>query len=92
MAVNFRKKEGLEEILLGDGEGTVFFDSDTGNTHVLDEVASDIFSCFNTESNVDKVIEMLAEMYGEEPVDIETDVREFVSKLVSQGLLVPREE
>lgn len=90
--MNFRKKEGLEEILLGDGEGTVFFDSDTGNTHVLDEVASDIFACFNTEGNVDEVIRMLADMYGEEPVNIEADVREFIDKLVRLGLLISEEE
>ena len=37
----------LQEMQLGEGEGTVLYDPATENTHVLDEVAQDIIEMFN---------------------------------------------
>lgn len=89
--MEYIKKSSLEAISLGEGEGSVYFDSDTGDTHILDDVASDILTCFKTGSSIDIAVDNLANIYGTKRSDIENDVKEFVENLISKGLLVAKE-
>ncbi len=82
------RKPSLEPTPLGEDEGVVFFDSATGDVHILDGVAADILMCFEKEQDVEKTIDMLTDMYDEGRSTIESDVKEFIELLVDKGLLV----
>lgn len=80
--------ESFQEMQLGDGEGTVFYDPESENTHILDDVALDIIDLFRNSMTVEDVIEELAKLYGESQQKIETDVKEFVEMAVKCKILV----
>ena len=84
------RRDGLEIIELGEKDGTVIFDSVTGNTNVLDPVAADIFKCFSKHTEIDSVIEELAATYNELPETIREDIIEFTDSLLETGLLVKK--
>ncbi len=88
----FYTKEGLDIIELGEEEGTVVFDSDTGDTTVLDSIGADIFKCFSHCHDIDSVVSELAKIYNEDPQIIKNDVAEFIDTLTKQGLLLEQEE
>lgn len=90
--MKYIRKSTLEPTPLGEDEGLVLFDSETGDVHILDGVAADVLTCFETEEDLDKTIEALCQMYDEERSVIEEDVRVFVRQLTEKGLLVSREE
>lgn len=90
--MKFIKSEVYEEISLGKEEGCVFFDCDTGNTIVLDDVATDILDCFKNGRDPESVINLLSEMYEEERSVIESDVKELIGRLTENGLLKVVEE
>lgn len=92
MIMRFIKNDIHEEIPLGDGEGCVFFDVHTGNTMVLDEVAIDVLDCFKMERDPENVIHQLSKKYLAERSTIESDVNEFIYKLLQNGLLKVVEE
>ena len=56
--------KNFEETQLGKDEGTVFYDPETENTHVLDEVALAIIDLFRKEMTIDDVIAALMEAYA----------------------------
>ncbi len=90
--MKFKKRETLDEISLGENEGSVFFDSDTGNFYVLDDIASNIMGCFNVVNDIESVIAMLVEEFEGERCTIEMDIRQFISRLVEQCLIVHEKE
>lgn len=83
--------ESMQEMSLGEGEGTVYFDGESGNTHVLDEVAQDVLETFKTESDLDRVVALLASRYDEEERVIRSDVEEFVKALCEKEILLPQD-
>ena len=92
MFMEYQVNQSLEEMELGENEGSVFFDSETGNTHILDETAADILRCFKKENKLNKVIDMLAEIYDSDRDVIEQDVNKFIEELLKNGLLLGRSE
>ena len=80
--------ESFQEMQLGDGEGTVFYDPESENTHILDDVALDIIDLFRNSMTVEDVIGELAKLYGESQQKIEMDVKEFVEMAVKCKILV----
>ncbi len=90
--MKLKKREALEEISLGNDDGSVFFDSETGNTYVLDDIAVNILSFFNTVNEPEKVINMLQEMYNEDSNKIKKDFYIFLDQLIKEGLLCVEEK
>ena len=85
-------KEGIEIIDLGEEDGIVLYDSQTGDTSVLDSVAADIFNLFSKHSHKEEVIKELTEIY-DAPVDvIRADSEKFIEDLIDKGLLVQKED
>ena len=46
---NYIVNQRMKETVLGKGEGTVLYDPETENTHILDDVAVDIIDLFRKE-------------------------------------------
>ena len=82
----------LHEMELGEGEGTVFFNPTTENTHVLDDIAQDIIKLFKEKNTIEAVIDSLAEMYDADKAIIEADVREFVKTACQNNILLQVEK
>lgn len=78
----------LQEMKLGEGEGTVLYDPETENTHVLDDVAQDIIEMFKNPSTIDEVVAKLAVIYDEKEEVISKDVQDFVANAVNNKILV----
>lgn len=78
----------LQEMKLGEGEGTVLYDPETENTHVLDDVAQDIIEMFKNPSTIDEAVAKLAVIYDEKEEVISKDVQEFVANAVNNKILV----
>ena len=53
---NYIVNQRMKETVLGKGEGTVLYDPETENTHILDDVAVDIIDLFRKEMSLDDVI------------------------------------
>ena len=73
---------------LGEEEGTVLYDPETENTHVLDDVAQDIIDMFKNPSTIDEAVLKLAAVYDEKEEIISKDVQEFVANAVKNNILV----
>lgn len=82
----------LQEMQLGEGEGTVLYDPATENTHVLDEVAQDIIEMFKNPSAIEEAVSKLATIYDEKEEIIDKDVREFIVTALSNKILLTVEE
>lgn len=78
----------LQEMKLGEGEGTVLYDPETENTHVLDDVAQDIIEMFKNPSTIDEAVTKLAVIYDEKEEVISKDVQDFVANAVDNKILV----
>jgi hypothetical protein len=78
----------LQEMKLGEGEGTVLYDPETENTHVLDDVAQDIIEMFKNPSTIDEAVAKLAVIYDEKEEIISKDVQDFVANAVDNKILV----
>lgn len=78
----------LQEMKLGEGEGTVLYDPETENTHVLDDVAQDIIEMFKNPSTIDEAVAKLAVIYDEKEEVISKDVQDFVANAVNNKILV----
>jgi hypothetical protein len=78
----------LQEMKLGEGEGTVLYDPETENTHVLDDVAQDIIEMFKNPSTIDEAVAKLAVIYDEKEEVISKDVQDFVANAVDNKILV----
>ena len=81
----------IQEMPLGDGEGTVLYDPDKGDTHILDDVALDILNQFREGSTVESAIDELLKIYDTSRDIIEKDIADFVSEAEANNILVPCE-
>lgn len=78
----------LQELELGEGEGTVFYDPETENTHVLDDVAQDIIGMFKNPSTIEEAVSKLAEIYDEAENVIDQDVRKFLITALNNNIIL----
>lgn len=90
--MSYKIKEGLQSIPLGSEEGTVYFDAETQNTYVLDDVAADIIECFKKIRTYDEALNMLCALYHEDAAAIEPSFKGFIEQLIGQGLLLSAED
>jgi len=74
---------------LGKGEGTVLYDPETENTHVLDDIALDIIDLFRDATTVDEVITELSNIYDATKETIDRDVQEFIEMALKNQILIP---
>lgn len=74
---------------LGKGEGTVLYDPETENTHVLDDIALDIIDLFRDATTVDEVITELSSIYDATKETIDRDVQEFIEMALKNQILIP---
>lgn len=81
----------MQEMPLGKGEGTVMYDPDTENTHILDDVALDIINQFREAASTEEAINKLLEIYDASKEKLEKDVLEFVKEAEANRILVPYE-
>ena len=79
----------MKETVLGKGEGTVLYDPETENTHILDDVAVDIIDLFRKEMSLDDVITELTKIYDAPKETIETDVLEFIEMAIKNQIIIP---
>ena len=79
----------MKETVLGKGEGTVLYDPETENTHILDDVAVDIIDLFRKEMSLDDVITELSKIYDAPKETIETDVQEFIEMAIKNQIIIP---
>ncbi len=79
----------LQEMQLGKGEGTVFYDPETENTHVLDDIALDIIDLFRKSMSVEEVILELTKLYDAPKETIAADVQEFMEMAIKNQILIP---
>ena len=82
----------LQEMQLGEGEGTVFYNPQSENTHVLDDVAQDVVKMFINPSTIEDAVAGLATMYEEDVAVIDRDVREFIAKAIQDNIILQVEE
>lgn len=80
--------EEIQEMQLGEGEGTVLYDPSTENTHVLDDVAQDIIEMFKNPSTIEEAVSKLATIYDEKEEVIDKDVREFIVTAVKNNIIL----
>ena len=79
----------MQEMPLGEGEGTVLYDPETENTYVLDDVAQDIIDMFRIPSSISDVVARLVEIYDATEEVISKDVTDFVDNAINNNILVP---
>lgn len=87
--MHYKINDEINELPLGEDEGTVLFDSVSGNTHILDEVAQKILDAFKTESDLEKVIDLMLRSYEGDREAITRDVRSFTETLAERRILLP---
>lgn len=85
------RKQGIDIIELGNEEGIVIYNSNTGDTTVLDEIAAAVFQCFATERKLEDAVQELAEQYDASLETLREDVGELVNQLIEQGILAYKE-
>lgn len=78
----------LQELPLGDGEGTVFYNTEKEKTHVLDEVARDVIEMFKIPSTIEAAVNKLSEMYDEDKAVIEKDVKDFAAEAIEENIIL----
>lgn len=78
----------LQELPLGDGEGTVFYNPEKEKTHVLDEVARDVIEMFKIPSTIEEAVNKLSEMYDEDKAVIEKDVKDFAAEAIEENIIL----
>ena len=83
---NYIVNQRMKETVLGKGEGTVLYDPETENTHILDDVAVDIIDLFRKEMSLDDVITELTKIYDAPKETIETDVQEFIEMAIKNQI------
>ena len=71
------------------GEGTVFYDPETENTHILDEIALDIIDLFRKGMSIEDVVKELTKIYDEPEATIQADVQEFAENAIKKQILIP---
>ena len=86
---NYIVNQRMKETVLGKGEGTVLYDPETENTHILDDVAVDIIDLFRKEMSLDDVITELSKIYDAPKETIETDVQEFIEMAIKNQIIIP---
>ena len=69
-----------------DGE-TVVYDPDNGELHLLDRVATVVWSCLDGTDTLDDICHDLAEAYGEPLGRVCSDVLALASSLAVKGLI-----
>ena len=79
----------MQETNLGQGEGTVFYDPETENTHILDEIALDIIDLFRKGMSIEDVVKELTKIYDEPEATIQADVQEFAENAIKKQILIP---
>ena len=79
-------KNGEMEFMLNDDGEQVVFEPETGDTHFLNETAAAFIEKLDT-GDFKAVLSALAEEYGVQPDEIETDVKELVTELLAKKII-----
>lgn len=75
------------EFIEVDEKTLVVFDSESGDTHYIDEVGIDIVNVLNDPCDIDMLVERLTAIYDTEPDVIRTDVIDFLNDLISKKIV-----
>ncbi len=79
-------KKTVELITLDNGQ-SVIFDSESGNTHVLDDIGSEILTYCNGKNTISDISEILAKEYDSAHNIIENDIITFLEDLNAKNVL-----
>jgi PqqD family protein of HPr-rel-A system len=85
--MNYMKNEKMEYMSLDGGEEIVF-DPESGNTHFLDQVGTDIINILDKPKSIESIIDELSKMYEADKLEMESDVKEFMSNLLEKQVVV----
>jgi len=84
--MRLRRNANMEYIEVDDSN-LVVFDPESGDTHFIDEVGSDIVNNLANESTFDDLLLKLCEIYKTERQEIECDVTEFLQQLIDKKVV-----
>jgi coenzyme PQQ biosynthesis protein PqqD len=79
-------KKHIEKIKLDNGQD-VLFDPDSGNTHVLDEIGSEVLALCNGSNSIDEMVNNLSSEYNAPVDEIRQDVEAFLNDLIEKAVL-----
>ena len=83
-------KEHIEKIKLDNGQD-VLFDPESGNTHVLDEIGSEVLALCNGSNSIDEMVNSLSSEYDAPVDEIRQDVETFLNDLLRKDVLDTKE-
>lgn len=69
-----------------DGE-TVIYDPDNGELHLLDRVATVVWSCLDGSDTLGNICDVLAEAYGEQVERVRSDIKALIDNFAEKGLV-----
>lgn len=84
--MSYLLKKHIEKIKLDNGLD-VLFDPESGNTHVLDEIGSEILTLCNGINSIDKIVSSLSSEYNAPSDEIRQDVESFLKDLMEKDIL-----
>ncbi len=79
MIYSFKKTVGL--ITLDNGQSDIF-DSESGNTHVFDDIGSEILTYCNGKNTISEISEILVKEYDSSRNIIENDIKTLLHTLI----------
>lgn len=85
-----KKNESMDFIEADDGN-VIIFDSESGNTHFIDEIGLDILHILEEETDLETLVSKLSEQYDAPVEEIRADVLEFVEDLIAKKVVLSYE-
>ena len=83
----YTKNEKMDYID-SDENSMAVFDPDSGDTHFLDEIGTDIIKILEQPHDFETIVSRLCEIYSAEPGDIQNDLKEFFDDTVKKGIVM----
>ena len=71
-----------------DGGEEIVFDPESGNTHFLDQVGTDIINILYEPKTIECIIDELSKLYDADKLEMESDVKEFLCDLLKKQVVV----
>ncbi len=84
--MTFCKNTAMDYIIT-DETTVAVFDPDTGDTHFLDETATDIINALDDPCDLETLLVRLCEIYDATPDMIRSDVEEFLADMVEKKVI-----
>ena len=84
--MSYLLKKHIEKIKLDNGQD-VLFDPESGDTHVLDGIGSEILALCDGSNSIDEIVSSLNSKYNAPTDEIKQDVETFLNDLLDKKVL-----